>query len=511
MQSVHACLTILAASCLPALGAVFQFAAPVTTASDPSTALLWIPPHVPAVRGVVLAGATLMEGEFVKDPHLRQTCADQALALVYLKCGLGAADLPKVLADLAGLSGYREIATAPVFFVGHSAGGPHAKAAALKFREKCFGLIQYRGGGPWDGEPLPAGVPALMMVGQFDEFVGPPRDATGREPWERILGLFQAFRAENPARTVTLVVEPGAGHFALSERNGRYAALFLRKAAQAIGRRLDPADGWLTDSNLKSPTAQLGAVAEFSGDKATANWHFDHEMAAATVAYHAGLTGQRDQFLKWNHAHWVDAGARYFFHEIHWVGDGQTFEVAPVYADKVPPPWAGAGEPVGHSPAPIIVRPVHGPVVAIGPQQFRFQYDNVAGVGDGLRVTFLAASDGDAQYRYTELVGMLPRGFRGLTDGQDQTLTFPALAHRPAAGPPTPLHATSTAGLPVEYYVAHGPARIDDGGQLVITEVPARARFPLEVKVVAYQFGRALEPKVKTAAPVTQTFRIESP
>jgi len=31
------------------------------------------------------------------------------------------------------------------------------------------------------------------------------------------------------------------------------------------------------------------------------------------------------------------------------------------------------------------------------------------------------------------------------------------------------------------------------------------------VKVVAYQFGSAIEPLVKTAAPVEQTIRIEKP
>lgn len=48
-------------------------------------------------------------------------------------------------------------------------------------------------------------------------------------------------------------------------------------------------------------------------------------------------------------------------------------------------------------------------------------------------------------------------------------------------------------------------------GKLRIAELPARARFPLEVKVVGYQFGSGIEPRVKTAAPVRRTLRIEKP
>ena len=66
------------------------------------------------------------------------------------------------------------------------------------------------------------------------------------------------------------------------------------------------------------------------------------------------------------------------------------------------------------------------------------------------------------------------------------------------------------AGLPVEYYVARGPAEVN-GNKLVIRELPVRARFPIEVEVVAWQFGRGVEPKVKTAVPVARSFRILGP
>jgi hypothetical protein len=122
----------------------------------------------------------------------------------------------------------------------------------------------------------------------------------------------------------------------------------------------------------------------------------------------------------------------------------------------------------------------------------------------------MAFSTGDKEYRYTELVGMMPRGFSGLKKGKEQTITFPPLGNLNVDSGPIKLKATSDSGLPVEYYVAHGPATIVNG-TLCITELPTRAKFPVDVKVVAYQFGSGVEPLVKTAAPVEQTIRIRKP
>lgn len=185
-----------------------------------------------------------------------------------------------------------------------------------------------------------------------------------------------------------------------------------------------------------------------------------------------------------------------------------------MYADVYPgqynghgPKWAQAGRPAGHSSAPILVKPVSGPVVAVGPNTLRMHCDNLAPATEGSRVTFMAYSEGDEEYRYTEHVGMMPRGFRGLTKGQAQTLSFPQPADLRVGGKGVELKARSDAGLPVEYYVASGPARVVDG-RLEIAELPCRASFPIAVKVVAWQFGRGVEPLVQTAEPVERTLHI---
>jgi len=525
-----ACLFLTGSLASAASAAVFQYAVPVAAGKAEGTAFLWVPPEAKQVRGIIMAGMTLMEREFVKDARIRQACADERLAIVFLKCGLGAADVPKVLADLAEVSGYRELTVAPLLFVGHSAGGPQAKECAIKFASRCFGLVQYRGGVPGGTNPVPPGIPALMMIGQFDEFGGTMRDDAGRESWEDGRDALAAFRALDERNLGSIVVEPGAGHFAWSDRNAAYLALFIRKAAQAripatwpvdaakpiALREIDPRDGWLTE--LPSRTeGQLAAAhfGEFARPGTNAAWHFDKEMAEASVAYHAIGLAKKDQLIRWTDPFHVDAGARFFFNRIQWVGDGQTFEVHPVYAERYPgqyngsgPRWPLAGQQVGHSTAPIRVRPVGGPVVVAGSNTFRIQCDNLAPAAEGGRVTFLAFSEGDGEYRYAEQVGMLPRGFSGLKSGKPQQITFAPLGSLKAKSEPVRLNATSDAGMRVEFYVAYGPATVEDGW-LKISELPARSRFPIRVKVVAWQFGRGTEPLVQTAPPVEQSIVIE--
>jgi hypothetical protein len=546
--------------------AVFQFSVPVATAKGDSQSFLWIPPGARQVRGVVMAGMTLMEREFMKDDVIRKACADEQIALLFLKCGLSAADPQRVLDDLAAISGYGELASAPLLFVGHSAGGPQAKDCAIKFTSRCFGVVQYRGGVPGGSNAVPPGIPALMMLGQFDEFGGTMRDETGRESWEGGRDALAAYRTANESNLGSVVVEPGAGHFAWSARNAAYLALFIRKAAQTripgdwadktqlqvqqgsknrtapALREISPASGWLTDLAFKNGGQFKPApYDEYAGPKTNAAWHFDREMAEATLAYHAagrrtatvrkrfeagsvadvrgsvdaGGLGKRDQFIRWSDPVWVDAGARFFFTQIHWTGDGQTFEVHPVYAEKFPgqhdgkgPRWVEAGKPAGHAAGPILVKPVAGPEIAAGTNRLRIQFDALAPATEGGRVTFMAFSEGDAEYRYTEQVGMMPRGFSGFKNGRPQKISFLPLLNLKAGADPVKLVATSDAKLPVEFYVAHGPAVIE-GGALKISELPARAKFPVAIKVVAWQFGRGLDPLVQTATPVEQIIQLE--
>jgi hypothetical protein len=444
--------------------AVFQYTVPVETGKGQAPAFLWVPPEARQIRGVILSGMTLAEREMSKDPEVRKACAERQVAILFQKVGLGGPEKQqKVLDDFARVSGYRELSVAPLLFFGHSAGGPPAKALAIKLADRCFGVVQYRGGVPGgkdEAETVPPGIPSLMMVGQFDEFGGVMRSETGREnPWESGIDGLIAFRSQGERRLGSIAVEPGAGHFAWSERNGAYLALFIRKAAQAripdwpadakapvACKAIASGSGWLTSLALKTPgDAEPAPEGAYKGDKTRAAWHFDEEMARATVAYHAGL-GKKDQFIRWTDPVSIDAGARYFFTQPKWVGDGQTLEVHPVFRDAVPDTkagggqfrWHGAGQPAGRSTAPIQVKRVGGPLVPAGPHALRLACDALAPAGDSGRFTFMAFSVGDAEYRYTEQVGMV-KGFSGFTKGKDQTIAFPPVGPIKAGGGPVEL------------------------------------------------------------------------
>jgi pimeloyl-ACP methyl ester carboxylesterase len=535
MQALRS-LLVLSLLAAPAFAsdALFQYAIPIESGKGVSTAFLWLPPAAGQVRGVVICGMTLGERPLVQDDAVRKACADKQLAIIFLKSGLGNAEkVQAILDEFAKVSGYHELSIAPLFFLGHSAGGPPAKALAIALADRCFGVMQYRGGvpGPMDGksDTVPAGVPALMMVGQFDEFGGVMRSENGREnAWESGIDGIKAFRASDPAHLGSIVVEPGAGHFAWSERNGVYLGLFLKKAADARipdwpldaqqpvkCKAIDVAQGWLTSLGYKTPDAvEIAAYGAFKGDKAQAAWHFDEELARATLAYMQGLA-RKDQFIKWNDAVWVEALVRNYFTAPKWIDDGCTLEVHPVYTDKYPdaktgsgkPRWDKAGEPVGHSTAEIRVKTIGSPLVPTGPHTLRLQCNALSPAGEGGRLSWMAYSAGDSEYRYTELVGMV-RGFSAFTKGKEQTISFPPIGDRKASDGPVALQAKSDAGRTVEYYVAYGPARIDAQRRLVIADMPARPKFPIEVKVVAYQYGSGSEPFVKSAAPVEQVLQV---
>jgi hypothetical protein len=98
-----------------------------------------------------------------------------------------------------------------------------------------------------------------------------------------------------------------------------------------------------------------------------------------------------------------------------------------------------------------------------------------------------------------------------LTGGTPQKIQFDPIPDLRPAAAPILLHASSTSGLPVRFFVNYGPARVK-GDRLVLSEIPKYARCPIEVEVVAYQWGRLANkygPGIQTAEPISRKFRIE--
>jgi hypothetical protein len=188
--------------------------------------------------------------------------------------------------------------------------------------------------------------------------------------------------------------------------------------------------------------------------------------------------------------------------------------VQPVAADAYPatpppaPAWASSGQPCGQGSAPILVRALEGPLRAVGPDLLQFHCDALSPAGGRWSGSFLAYRTDDGKFRHTELVGMPPRGYGGLSKGAEQTLTLGELPKLNPDGQPLVLNTSSSAQLPVSCYVAWGPGRIVDG-KLHVADFPTRVKKPIPLRVVAWQFGSAVEPLVKPAAPVSRDTVVE--
>lgn len=53
-----------------------------------------------------------------------------------------------------------------------------------------------------------------------------------------------------------------------------------------------------------------------------------------------------------------------------------------------------------------------------------------------------------------------------------------------------------------------GQHNLSEENKIIFTAIPPRAKFPIKVTVVAWQYGKSVEPKVQTAEAVERTFFI---
>ena len=125
--------------------------------------------------------------------------------------------------------------------------------------------------------------------------------------------------------------------------------------------------------------------------------------------------------------------------------------------------------------------------------------------GKPIETWFLTSHSGNSGFKGVVRQAMMR--VQPCAEGTDQTLTFPEIPDQHAGAEPIALTVTSGGCLPVSYYVREGPAVIR-GGQLHLTPLPPRAKHPVKITVVAWQFGRPSPPAVKAAAPVTRTFSV---
>lgn len=524
----------------------WQWSVEVAGAPSPETgglprAFLWIPADCANVRAIVVGQHNMEEEPILEHPVFRAALRELGFAAIWISPPLDLAYDPAngtdarfvaMLRALATDSGYAELVDGPVVPIGHSAAASFPWNFAASHPERTLAVISISGQWPFPGEtgaPPPDtanldGIPGLVTIGEYE--------------WaeERAaIGLKQ--RALFPYLPLTMLAEAGGGHFEVSDEKVAYLALYLRKAAayrlpndagrarSVALRSIDPTStGWLYDRwrGEEPPRVPAAPVADYA-EPEEAFWAFDEEHAVATEKFRASQRGKRVPLLGY-----VQDGAvlpqvagthQQITIPFRPLADGITFKLAATFIDRVPKGrperWTGLkeGAVVAHpsGSTAVVIERICGPVEKHGEDTFalRFYRMGLENEKRTAEIWFAATHPGDAQFKRAVQQAVLRFPLRNI-EGAPQRITFPPIPNQRRGVRSIGLRATSDAGADakVRFYVREGPAEVQ-GDTLVFTPISPRAKLPLRVTVVAWQYGRSSAPKLQTAAPVERTFLLE--
>ena len=498
------------------------------TNAHPS-AYLWIPENCKQVRAVIIGQHNMTEETIFEHPEFRKNMGKLGIAEIWITPGIDQRwDVTKgtqqifetMMKNLSEVSGYTELEFAPVIPIGHSAMATYPWNFAAWNPERTLAVLSIHGDSPrthltgygranldWGTRTI-EGIPSLMVMGE-DEW------------WEdRLITSFD-YRREYRNAPLSFLADAGHGHFDISDELIDYLSLFLKKAVEYrlpkhsssdILVQLIPVEaknGWLADRWRKNekPTAEAASYDKYEGDKHHAFWYFDKEMADATEKYYANERGKTEQYIGFE-----QKGKLITFNPKSHVrmspsfqpeADGVTFHLKAVYTDTLRNEYSKE-----HSTHPIRMSRICGPVEVVNDTTFTVRFyrmglDNPKRTGG---ICLMASVKQDHKYRSAVQQVEIRIPYRN-KEGIPQRIIFPKLSDVKASVKEISLNGTADSGLPVYYYVKEGPAEIKRD-KLVLTKIPPRAKFPVKVTVVAWQYGRSGEPKVQTAEAVEQSFYI---
>ena len=322
-------------------------------------------------------------------------------------------------------------------------------------------------------------------------------------------------RRKNPDWPLTFLIDGSSGHFDVSAELVTYLAQYIDAVVKARLPRggqtgLHPVDlgtGYLADLAVpghtpKAPTPYSSVAA---GERALP-WYLNRQSAMDAQTF-AAIDWQAKSPL----IGFTDAAGDVLPFDFNGItnlrptmeADGITFHLRPILLDKLPDNFLHAGDPVAKPTATPTLEWMCGATTPIG--------------GDALRVSMDRSYRQQANY-YVARIPASP-GIRAMVqpvgiklepnhEGSKQQIEFTKPKDVKAGTKSISLEAHSDSGLPVRFFVVAGPATID-GNRVVLTAIPPRTKFPVEVTVAAWQWGRTVEPKIQTAPTVRQTFVIK--
>lgn len=508
--------------------------------NDHPRAFLWIPPNCQRVRAVVVAQHNMEEEPILEHPKFRETMSQLGIAEIWVTPGFDlffrfdkgiGESFTAMMKGLAQESGYKELEYAPIVPLGHSAAASYPWNFAAWNPERTLAVISVSGQWPYYkdsntpdwGQRVVDGIPGLVSMGEYEDAEN--RAGTGLQQLK-----------DHPNLPLTMLANPAAGHFEVSDEKVAFLAFYIRKALQYRYPTEVPSDrpptlrpihptteGWLIDRWHADmpPKAPAAEVNRYTGDKKNAFWCFDEETARVIESFGSQYRRKKADLLGYVQAGGIVPQNPKLHAQVELKfepqADGMTFKLGSTFLDTVPEgrpeSWTGlkAGASVSHATGggPIVISRICGPVKQLGADTFSLRFYRM-GMRNSKRsneIWLAATHPGDEQYKRAVQQANLRFPLNN-TVGANQTITFPVVPNQPLGVKSLNLAATSSAKVPVYYYVREGPAEVDDEGALTFTNIPPRAKFPIKVTVVAWQWGRSIEPKLKTAEPVERTFLI---
>lgn len=496
--------------------------------NNPRRAFLWIPPGCEQLRGLIVGGHNQLEESIMEDPLFRQAIAKLSFGELWVTRSMdpsGVFDVRtgaqkvfnEAVNELADLSGYEEVRYAPVVYISHSSQASQPWNFGAWNPERTLAMISFHGDSPrstllccnqfnpdWEDRTVD-GIPGLLCIGEgeWNDF--------------RVDDSF-TFMRQYPGSVLSLLCNAGRGHSDFSQDDLKYLIRFIEKSVQYRMpiewdgksimplKKLERENGWLADRWHKNglPTAPTNTYRGYRGDKDSAFWYFDEEMARWTERIYTRERNKRKQYLR----PMQDGRILKPNESLPFVTDGHNLDVHAkvVFTDSTYTQLSDK-----HSIEPIRIKRLNGPVRIINDSTFRMSHyrpgmfhQRATGIG------VLAFAESDMIYGHTVCMISWRMPVR-LTEGKPQEIKFPEIADVKAGTPFIELKATSDRKLPVQYYVRSGPAYVDDvnGDKLILTALPPKTKYPVKVTVVAWQYGSMTDPKIQTAEPVERVFYIQ--
>ncbi len=501
--------------------AVWQWSIPMAGTKNPennlpSQVFLYIPENTATLRGVVVGMYNMLERPIMEHPKFREYMQKLGYGCIWIapapfgsefnfRDPVQSKAFETMFQDLAKVSGYKELSDIPFIGLGHSAMANFPYQLAAWKPERAIAGISYDGSAPGVDWHSKFGSDKILDEDALKRIAGIPflqrSFGVGGAPNKRAL----VARNIQPELIITVISDPGSGHFDINDDIIDYMGKYLLKARGKVSF----ASGRLIDFwRYNTPPA-----ADFK----EGNWVFDEEHAKFHEAHEALYRGKKVQLLGYiqNGKLLPDLKTHFqirpaFLPE----KDGLTFHLTGTFLDTVTegraPGWSHkkAGEAIEHGTDPenIEIYPSCGPVVRLGHDKLALRFDRFGFTSSRRTGSFSlnAIHPGDDVYRRSVLQSeMIVPVFN--TRGTRQYITFPEIPNVKAGTASVKLAAVCNTGFPVEYLVVHGPAYLRDG-ELIFTPIPPKAKYPVEVKITAWQYGN--NAGIQSAEPVTRTFRI---